>query len=449
MTSAGKIESYPQLGRASYILGLLSAGLVLSYIDRQIITVLVEPIKHDLALSDTAIGALQGVALMLFLGAVSIPASRLADSWNRRNLAVGSILGWSVFTCICGAAQNYWQLFSARIGVGVCEAVFIPVIFSLIADLFEPKRRVNAVLAYLVFGLIGGSAGMISASAAFGQLTQHTADQLLVIGNIAPWRATFVLVGMPGLVLALLFLTFPEPRRLGLPAIPMPSTGVLATFVRHRRTYLLFGAGVLFMTISTSAIINWIVPILMRSHGVSVNYAGVRVSAVAGVGSLLGIALSALVNRFVRRRRGDAQILDILIISGVIASPMLLVFWRASTPVTALIGFGSFFCLYNIGGALWTPLALTLSPASCRAQIMTLFAATTIWAEGLQMVMVGSLSDHAFSGANGLLNAAFTVSISGLLLSAACFVAARKPLAASAREVEPVTALNLESNSGV
>ena len=129
---------------AQAMLGLLVVLYVINYIDRQILSVLLEPIKQDLGVSDTAMGLLTGLAFALFYTMAGIPIARMADRGSRRNVIVAGVLVWSVMTAVCGLARSFLQLAVARIGVGIGEATLSPAAHSLIADAFPPERRATA-----------------------------------------------------------------------------------------------------------------------------------------------------------------------------------------------------------------------------------------------------------------------------------------------------------------
>src|SRR5579884_2376448 len=198
---------------AWYVVGVLTLCYMLSFVDRQILSLLVAPIKRDLVLSDTRVGLLQGLAFALFYTFAGIPIGHLVDTRNRRNLVVVGILVWSVFTSACSIARSFLSLFLARIGVGVGEATLSPSAFSLIADYF-PQERLSTAMSVSYLGALGGSAlafavggTVVDALAKIGTL------HLPLLGQIASWRLTFLVVGLPGLLFALLAATAREPVR--------------------------------------------------------------------------------------------------------------------------------------------------------------------------------------------------------------------------------------------
>ncbi|MFN7928060.1 MAG: MFS transporter [Blastocatellia bacterium] len=172
----------------------------LSFIDRQILGLLVTPIKLELGLSDTKIGLLQGLAFGIFYTLLGMPMGRMVDRGNRRNLVAAGIFCWTLMTGACAAARGFWTLFLARMGVGVGEATLSPSAFSLLSDYFSEKERLGTALSIFSMGVFFGSGSALIVGG-------------LVIGAVGSWRLTFLIVGLPGLLAALLAFTIKEPVR--------------------------------------------------------------------------------------------------------------------------------------------------------------------------------------------------------------------------------------------
>ena len=197
MAREGKDASY-----AWYVVGVLTLCYVLSFVDRQILSLLVGPIKRDLRITDTRVGVLQGLAFAIFYTLAGLPIGRLVDTRNRRNLVMAGVAVWSVFTSACSAAGTFWSLFLARIGVGVGEATLNPSAFSLISDYF-PRERLNTALSvYYVGVLVGSGLALTAGGTIVDAATRAGAIHLPLLGETAAWRLTFLAVGAPGLLFA-------------------------------------------------------------------------------------------------------------------------------------------------------------------------------------------------------------------------------------------------------
>ncbi len=194
---------------------ILTACYTLSFIDRQILGLLVGPIKKDLGLSDTGIGLLQGLAFSLFYTFLGLPLGRIADTRNRRNLIGASVLLWSFFTGCCSLARSFWSLILTRIGVGFGEAGLSPAAYSMFADMF-PKERLGVALSIFYMGVfLGQSLALLVGGTTVQAVSHMSSITLPLLGTMAPWRITFLVAAAPGIPFALLVYTLREPIRRG------------------------------------------------------------------------------------------------------------------------------------------------------------------------------------------------------------------------------------------
>ena len=185
----------------------------LSFVDRQILSLLVGPIKHDLRISDTQMGLLLGFAFAIFYTFAGLPIGRLVDTHGRRNLIGVGIFLWSIMTALCSAARSYWTLFLARIGVGVGEATLSPAAFSLISDYF-PAEKLGLAISVYTMGIFFGSGVALAIGGTVVDSVMHMpALHVPILGTIATWRLSFLLVGIPGILIGLLVYTVREPLR--------------------------------------------------------------------------------------------------------------------------------------------------------------------------------------------------------------------------------------------
>jgi MFS family permease len=201
---------------AWYVVFALTAIYMLSYMDRQILSMLVVPMKRDLGISDTRVGLLQGLSFGLFYTFMGLPLGRLADTGNRRKLIAVGIVLWSIFTSACSFARNFWSLFLTRMGVGVGEATLSPAAYSLIADCFPRERLGLAVSVYYMGVFFGTSASLLVTGMVIDAMAHTPIITLPILGAMASWRLTFLFVGIPGLLFAPFVYTIREPLRRGL-----------------------------------------------------------------------------------------------------------------------------------------------------------------------------------------------------------------------------------------
>ncbi len=284
-------------GYRKYALGLLFLGYVVNFVDRTILSILLEPIKLELELNDTQLGLLGGLAFAVFYTTMGIPIAALADRWSRVKILSISIVVWSAMTALCGLAQNFWMLLLARIGVGVGEAGASPPSHSLISDYFPMETRATALSIYSlgipVGAMIGNFVGGWGAEA---------------LG----WRHTFVLVGLPGVLIALLLvLTLREPPRGMADAKPVKdgaAPGVKETLTllweRVAFRHLAFAAGLhAFVGYGAG---TWNAPFLIRSQEMPIGEVGSWLALIAGIGAIGtffgGFLADKLSDRFADRR---------------------------------------------------------------------------------------------------------------------------------------------------
>lgn len=198
---------------AWYVVFVLMLCYTLSFVDRQILAFLIGPIKQDLQISDTYIGLLGGLAFALLYTVLGLPMGRFADTRSRRGIIAIGILFWSAMTVMCSVARSFWSLFAARVGVGVGEATLAPAAFSMISDYFPKDRIARALSVYAMGIIIGAGLALILGGAVVQAVTQLPPVAMPWGGMMEAWRLTFVVVGLPGFLIALLLLTVKEPHR--------------------------------------------------------------------------------------------------------------------------------------------------------------------------------------------------------------------------------------------
>ncbi|HET7333870.1 MAG TPA: MFS transporter, partial [Rhizomicrobium sp.] len=195
------------------MLVVLLIAYTLSFLDRTLLSLLIAPVKQDLGLSDTGISLLLGFAFALLYTVVGVPLGYLADRTNRRRLIITGIVFWSTMTALCGLAKNFWSLFAARIGVGIGEATLTPAAYSILSDSF-PRKRLGRVMAIYSVGLpLGSGLALGLGGVLIDWITSLGPVALPFLGVLAPWRLSFIFVGVSGLAVVLLMLSVREPKR--------------------------------------------------------------------------------------------------------------------------------------------------------------------------------------------------------------------------------------------
>ena len=283
--ASGKLDNSTRL-----MLWTLLIVYIFNFLDRQIVNILAEPIRKDLGISDTQVGLMTGLAFALFYTVLGLPIARYADkpSTNRGALIAGALAIWSAMTALCGMAQNFVQLLLARIGVGIGEAGCTPAAHSLIADRVPPEKRPGAMAFYALGIPIGSLLGMLIG----GQL----ADTL-------GWRKAFMIVGMPGVILAVfvLFLVKDKARPVRAADAPGQGEGLFAAMAQVLRSPAYV---ILLAAASASAFLSygkgtWTTIFFQRSHGMSPGDVGFWFGVGGGIAGILGTWLGGwLANRY-------------------------------------------------------------------------------------------------------------------------------------------------------
>ena len=290
--SSPQSPGFPRPLTAWCTVGLLTLAYILSFIDRQILSLLVTPIRRDLMISDTQMSLLMGFSFAVFYTFCGIPLGRLADVTSRRWIVTVGIAFWSAATAACGLATHYWQLFIGRIGVGIGEAALSPAAFSLIADSFPPGQRATATSVYATGIFIGSGLAYVVGGIVVGFASNQGETILPLVGATRPWQLVFYVLGGVGLMAAWLMLLIREPVRQGAVAVQIPIREVLATLARHRRTVLTHNFGFCGPAMALYSVNAWIPSVWQRVHGwemrdVGLVY-GAIITLVGGPGIVLG-----------------------------------------------------------------------------------------------------------------------------------------------------------------
>ncbi|MEZ5550042.1 MAG: MFS transporter [Pseudomonadales bacterium] len=403
----------PASVRAWGTLGVLMAAYTISFIDRTILSLLIPPIQQDLGISDTQISLLVGMAFAVFYTFMGIPLGRIADRHNRRNLIAVGIAVWCLMTAACGLARNYWQLFVARIGVGVGEAALSPAAYSLISDLFPREQLGRAIALYSVGLPIGSGLALLIGGFVIETLAGLPPVDVPFIGILRPWQLTFLVVGLPGIFVALLVMTLHEPARrgrageAGSPALPQAQavSGVgLIQFLRLRRRVLAhqFG-GLALLVIIVYGCTAWIPTFFIRVHGWTAAEIGTAygvIFMICGSGGLL--AGGQLADRWWRAGRKDAH-LRVVLLSVVTMTPCFaLMPWVSSADIAIVLLAAATFTSSLHGGVAGAALQL-ITPNELRGQMTAVyFFIANLVGLGLGPTVVALITDYGFRDAQSV-----------------------------------------------
>ena len=372
---------------ANYVLAVLFVAYVINFVDRQIVSILAEPIKQALGVSDSWIGFLGGPAFAIFYATLGIPIARLADLWVRRSVIAIGLTLWSGMTALSGLSQSFTHLALARIGVGVGEAALSPPAHSLIADYFPVSRRSTALGIYATGIHIGVLIGLVMG----GWLEQFWG-----------WRAAFMVVGVPGLVLALVVrFTVREPVRGAQEAVPVtgvaPPVADVVRFLAARRSFIHLSLGIGFTAFAGYAFAFWAPQFLRRVHGMSSGELGTKIGLGLGIGGAIGSVLAGVL----ADRLGGRDVRWWLWIPAIACAgplPFTLAFLLVGDPNLALlISFPGVVIAAMYQGPVFSTVQ-TLAPVRMRAVASgILMFVTNIIGLALGPQSIGWLNDYVFA----------------------------------------------------
>lgn len=369
-----------------YTLFLLTLVYAFSVLDRFILGVLLPQIKQELELDDTLLGLLTGAAFAIFYASLGLPIARLAERFGRKHIIAICLAIFSVMTALCGLATSFFTLFLARIGVGIGEAGTTPASTSLLSDLYSKQERAGAIAILSV----GGNIGILIGFVVGGFVAAHYG-----------WRAGFMVVGIPGLILALtIFLTLPEPARGAVEGgtdqahSSTPRFGATVRFLAHQRSYIFNLMGLTLMVGLTTTTITWLPSLFVRSYGMAADQIGVILGLAIGLlGSIGTVLLGGILANYLSAR--DLRWGAWLTALGAVALiPCYIVLSLADTSTVAM---AAYFIPATLGIFFQGPsmaLLQSVSPIKMRATsaAIALFIANMIGL-GLGPLSVGLLSD--------------------------------------------------------
>ena len=389
---------WPSRGQAVFALIILMVGYIVSFVDRQILSLMVQPIKADLGITDFQMSLLQGFAFALFFCLLGIPFGRLADKHSRKHIIASGVLLWSVMTILCGLANSYELLFIARMGVGVGEAALAPAGYSLLADSYRKERLVRATSIFTLGGTVGAGLAFLVGGQVI-DYAAHAGTTPFGLDGLKPWQFTFIAVGLPGILLAALFMLVHEPARRGNPATVAPTfPQALAYLWSRRKDYAPLYLAATFMAVLSYGGMTWFPTHLIRGYGLTPGDAGLILGTIHIVGPILGVTMATLLTeRFMARGRHDAPLRTISI-----AAPLAGLFYLAPLAPTfemtiLLWFFATIFVTGYYGVAVAT--LQTLTPPNLRATnsaILTLVVSMGGLAIG--SALIGAASDNLFPG---------------------------------------------------
>jgi MFS family permease len=374
-----------------------------NFLDRGVIALLVEPIKRDLHLSDTAVGFLMGPAFVIFYLFLGLPIARLADSRSRRAIIGVGLALWSAMTALCGLAHSFRVLFAFRIGVGVGEACSGPATYSMMADMF-PKERLARAIATMNFGFVAGS-GLATILAGWVILFVSSVGSVHVplIGSLHPWQVTFIAVGLPGVVVAALFATVIEPIRRGRmtaapgagPGRAIPVRDLLRFLAAHKTTYAPMFLGLACQSVVAFGIQSWAPTFFVRTYGWTIPQyaftAGILMLLLFPIGLIPG---SLFAEWLTRKGYEDANLRVTVMVLGAFL-PFGIAFALMPTATLAIAFLAATFLITSFSIGPQNAALQIVTPNEMRGQVTAFFLLIfNLFGTGLAPLVVGFITNY-------------------------------------------------------
>jgi MFS family permease len=343
-------------------IGILLAIYALAYLDRQILTLLVDPIREDLGVSDVEIGFLQGLGFTLFYALCGPFLGWMVDRYRRRQIVFGGILVWSLCTAASGFADTYHELLIARFGVGAGEAALLPAAYSIISDQVERSRLSRAMAVFSLGAIVGGSLSYVIGGALVTVAQQYEGFAFPVLGMLRDWQMVFLAIGLIGMPMAFLIFAIPEPGR----RTERGSAAALAQsddshFRRHWRFYACHILGFSLFCFLGAATTAWSATYVLRVHDWSVGGIGALLGMKNLIGGTLGmLGGGILADWLAKRGHRDAHLRMYVFILPVFAGAGILAFtagnmWLVFAGLTVISIIAPFIAVAAAGLQLATP----------------------------------------------------------------------------------------------
>ena len=410
------MRSYPAKKHSYSAVAILTLAQIFAFIDRQIPSMLVEPIKQDFNLTDSQIALLGGAAFSIFYAIMALPIGYAVDRYQRTKVLGTGIFLWSLMTALAGLANSFGKLFGARIGVAVGEAVMAPTSVSLVSDSF-PENKQGKPMGIITAGVyIGIGITLLGGGILIDYLTSIGGITLPLIGYLKPWQATFMIVGIPGLVLAIAAFYLKEPQRLEeqIDAQLKDRKNVFLHLKEHRKTLIPMFGGLIFMALIFYSFSFWAPTMMIRTFDISLTEVGFILGMITIISSITGtIAAGSAVDYLRNKNYSDAPVRAAMI-AVILALPPIISLSFVQNELGAWICIA----LYLLFISSFAPLGLLaisgVSTGNVKGQTAAIHA-FLMMAFGLSLgpQLTAFFTDFVFVDPNLLIN---SVSLTGLIV---------------------------------
>ena len=418
---------YPSRMRAWWVVAAMFTASIVSVIDRGILTLVVDPVRHDLSISDVQISLLQGLAFGIFYAVAGIPLGLLADRFSRRRLLIGGIAIWSAATFLGGLSASFGELFTARLLVGLGEAALAPCAVSMIGDMFPPDRRGRPISIFLLGQSLAGGLSVLLTGWVLSGVPAGKFAWIGALDGLAPWRVAFLIAGVAGLPVILMLLSYREPIRRG--ALLADGGNSLKQALDYlRRNWILFlpyYAGFAMLVMMAYSINAWSATYLMREFSLLPAQIGKWQGSVGIVlGTSGALAAGFVVDWVSRRVRPGGKLLFLVGVALLMIPATLTVLMPSAITAIATFGFVTFF-MPVVGTGMVTSIQ-EMVPSNMRGIAVSLFGLfNTITGQTIGPFLVATFAAQRTEGAGRSLGLAMTtVCLPAILIAATLYLIA-------------------------
>lgn len=371
-------SDFPPASRGWLLVGILVVAYAISFVDRQILSLLVEDLHRDLAISDTQIGLLQGPAFGIFYALMGMPFGWLADRTNRMRIIAAGLLLWTLATMAGGLADSFGSLFVSRMLVGVGEAALVPAAVSLLSDSFSPQRRALPLAIFTAGVSIGAGLALVLGGALIAFASDGVEAVPLIGGWLAsraPWQAVLIMAGLCGIPLALLILWLPEPARRRM-AAGADSPGLSAWLRQKWRLFLPLLVGSSLLYLFSNALAGWMPSLFVREFGWQPAMVGLRMGTLILICALAGNIISGLLaTRLLSAGRPNGTLL-VMAGGAALMAPVAILAPLAPSAGLAQAGLALVYLSMSLCFGVATASFVTVTPGPIRGRMVALYLLT-------------------------------------------------------------------------
>jgi MFS family permease len=423
------VPAHPSIGARWWLLGVLLLTALVSYSDRLILSVLVDPLRADLGLTDGQVGLLQGPAFTLVYVFTALPLGRVADRYSRRRLLLAGATLWCAATVMCGVAPSAGVFLAGRLLLGVGEAALIPTALSLLGDAFPPERRGLALGVFLLGSVVGGPLGITIGGVLLSAAQSGGLAGWPEIGSLAPWRAVLVTVGILGLVAPLLILTIAEPPRGRLEGRDFAATR--QHFWADRRRLIPLYGGLALFSIGDYGLVSWVPTALERVFDWAPERVGIAFGIITSSAGISGALLGGWVADLASRRGGDGARL-LVSMGGAVLAITAAASISLGHAAWVLYGLGFWIFTATVGEVSAVAVIQDVVPPQFRGTAFALLTFTnTLVGLGGGPPLIAATTEYVYRTPAAVDRAISLVGMLGGLLACALFLVARRALARS------------------